>query len=279
MIQVPGWSAYLWLRHGFSERRGGFSTVYTAAANDAEPSLNLGFTAEDDPAHVRKNRAGIMRELAGDVAIRLVTARQTHGTHLAVLDGSETGLRTQGSRAAPQAGPATLEADGLMTATPELLLSIQVADCVPVLVADTRSRAVAAFHAGWRGTVAGIVEAGITQMRGAFGSVPEDLIAAIGPAIGVCCYEVGEEVQTRFRAAFPYGSRLLEQRAGKTHLDLAEANRRQLLGAGLSANSIFLAGQCTACTMLEGRRRYFSHRAEHGVTGRAMGLIGIVAEA
>lgn len=277
MIQIHGWSAYPWLRHGFSERRGGFSTAYTVAANevaakDVEPSLNLGFTAEDDPTHVRKNRAWAVRELAGDSPVRLVTARQIHGTHLAILGGRETGLESEGGRA-------TLEADGLLTAAPGLLLGIQVADCVPVLVADTRLRAVAAFHAGWRGTAASIVEKGVACMRAEYGSAPEDLIAAIGPSIGGCCYAVGDEVQTRFRDAFPYARHLFQQHAQATHLDLAEANRRQLVGAGLGPDSISLTGQCTACTVLGGRRRYFSHRAEHGVTGRAMGLIGIVDNA
>lgn len=276
MIQIPAWSLYPWLRHGFSERRGGggVSTVYGAASEDGD--LNLGFTSADDPTLVLRNRAtavhalaGDARAHAGDTSVQLVTAHQVHGTHIELIRSEQTAsLQTPDGRS-------TLQADGLMTDAPNLLLGIQAADCVPVLAADTRLRVVAAFHAGWRGTVAGIVEQGIARMRAEFGSAPEDLTAAIGPAIGVCCYAVGAEVETRFRAAFPYAAHLFDQHANATHLDLAEANRRQLLAAGLASERVFLTHQCTACTEVAGRRRFFSHRAEHGNTGRAMGLIGI----
>lgn len=267
MIQIPAWHAYDWLRHGFSERRGGASTVYGAACA-ADGELNLGFTAEDDLERVRRNRATAVRLLAGETSAQLVTGRQVHGTGIRALRADE--ICTQ-----PPEGLGVREGDGLITSVAGLLLGVQAADCVPVLVADTRLRVVAAFHAGWRGTAAGMVEQGIARMHTEFGSAPEDLTAAVGPAIGVCCYAVGEEVETRFREAFPYAGSLFEQHAEATHLDLAEANRRQLLAAGLSAERIFLTGQCTACTLLEGRRRFFSHRAEHGHTGRGMGLIGI----
>ena len=271
MLQIPAWSAFPWLRHGFSERRGGASTVYGApSAEDGD--LNLGFTSADDPGLVCLNRATAVRVLAGDALAQLVTAHQVHGTHIELLREENSSFQTPDGRS-------TLKADGLMTDRPNLLLGIQAADCVPVLAVDTHLRVVAAFHAGWRGTVAGIVEQGIARMRADFGSAPKDLTAAIGPAIGVCCYAVGEEVETRFRAAFPYASHLFEQHADATHLDLAEANRRQLLAAGLLSERIFLAHPCTACAQLDGRRRFFSHRAEHGHTGRAMGLIGTARSA
>ncbi len=276
MIQIAAWSAYPWLRHGFTERRGGFSTVYSAphggTSGAAEGDLNLGFTSADDPAIVSRNRMEAVRALAGEAPARLVTARQVHGTHI-------QWVREQDAAPEASAVRSSFEADGLVTAAPNLLLGIQAADCVPVLVADTRRRVVAGFHAGWRGTLAGIVEQGIAFLRADFGSAPEDLTAAIGPAIGVCCYAVGEEVETRFRAAFPYASDLVQQHAGATHLDLAEANRRQLLAAGLPPQRIFLTQQCTACARWNGRLRFFSHRAEQGHTGRAMGLIGVAKEA
>lgn len=271
MIQIPAWNAYPWLRHGFTERRGGFSTIY-GAPSPQDGDLNLGFTSSDDPALVQRNRAAAVRALAGEASASLVTARQVHGTHIQVFRQQDLPLQPPNLRSPS-------EADGLVTGIPNLLLGIQAADCVPVLVADTRRRVVAAFHAGWRGTVAGIVEQGITRLSAEFGSAPQDLTAAIGPAIGVCCYAVGEEVETRFRQAFPYASPLFEQHPDATHLDLAEANRRQLLAAGLPTKGIFLSGQCTACTRLDGRRRFFSHRAEQGFTGRAMGLIGIAENA
>ena len=271
MMQIPTWSLYPWLRHGFSERHGGASTAYGATSEDGD--LNLGFTSADDRALVLRNRATVVQALARDVPAQLITARQVHGIHIDLIcAGDSRPLETPDGRTA-------LEADGLMTDAPNLLLGIQAADCVPVLVADTRLRVVAAIHAGWRGSVAGIVAQGIASLRAEFGSTPEDLTAAIGPAIGVCCYAVGEEVETRFREAFPYASNLFEQHAEATHLNLAEANRRQLLSAGLTPERIFLAHQCTACAKFNGRPRFFSHRAEHGHTGRAMGLIGIAAGA
>ena len=272
MIQVPEWSAYPWLRHGFSERRGGFSTIYGAPSSQ-DGDLNLGFTPDDNPSLVRENRVTVVRALAGGSPVELITARQVHGVHVQLLLAGDTGLWTPAAQTCD--GRATLETDGLITSVPGFLLGIQVADCVPVLAADTRLRIVTAFHAGWRGTAAAIVERGIARMRAEFGSAPGDLVAAIGPAIGVCCYAVGQEVQTRFEQCFPYAADLFEQRADATYLNLAEANRRQLLQAGLPAERIWLAHQCTACTRVGGRRRFFSHRAEQGVTGRAMGLIGI----
>lgn len=159
-----------------------------------------------------------------------------------------------------------------MTDHPGLLLGIQTADCIPVLVADRKRRAVAAFHAGWRGTVQRIVETGIGRMRLEFGSQPEDLIAAIGPGIGPCCYAVGEEVLSGFDSQFAYARELfcevydsdpvrmkypmlfLTQRAPghspigpSLHLNLIEANRRQLLAAGLKPRAIKIVAGCTNC--------------------------------
>ena len=183
-----------------------------------------------------------------------------------------------------------------MTDEPGLLLAIQTADCIPVLVADRKRRAVAAFHAGWRGTVKRIVESGIGRMRLAFGSRPEDLVAAIGPGIGPCCYAVGEEVLSEFESQFAYARELfrevfysdpvrkkypmlfLTQRAPghspigpSLHVDLIEANRRQLLAAGLKPASIQVVGGCTQCHT----ELFFSHRASRGHAGRMMAVIGI----
>jgi YfiH family protein len=195
-----------------------------------------------------------------------------------------------------------LRGDALMTRQRGLLLGIQTADCVPVLIADTKTRAVAAFHAGWRGTLARIVERGVGTMRLEFGSQPKNLIAAIGPAIGACCYSVGEEVRHEFESQFAYAPELFSEvydsdpvrdkypmlfltaRAPghsnigpQIHLDLHEANRRQLLDAGVKAKAITVVGECTACARLrDGRRKYFSHRAEHGFTGRMLSAIGVV---
>jgi copper oxidase (laccase) domain-containing protein len=104
------------------------------------------------------------------------------------------------------------------------------------------------------------------------------MVGAVGPSIGACCYTVGEEVQNAFGRRFGYAEQLFSNLPDGLHVDLAEANRRQLVGAGLKVDSVTVVGECTACTRVNGRRKYFSHRAERGFTGRSMGMIGIVGE-
>jgi YfiH family protein len=264
VVRVAGWERFGWLRHGFSTRAGGVSTVYGG------DGLNLGFTKDDEPAAVRENRLRFAEAVSGVAGMPVVAVRQVHGTAVKRVEEAGDGW-------CDGEGRATVEADGLMTATGGILLGVQAADCVPVLLADTRLRVVGAFHAGWRGTAAGMVQGGVAQMELEFGSNAEDLIGAIGPAIGACCYTVGDEVRERFREAYACAGELFSQRESGLHLDLAAANRRQLLDAGLEAGAISVVGECTGCARLgDGRRKYFSHRAENGFTGRAMGMIGIV---
>jgi len=281
-LKVPAWQRTGWLWHGFSTRRGGLSRAYCAV--DAPGELNLGFTASDDRENVAANRRLLAEAVTGDAATPLVTLRQIHSSVLVV------GSSGDACRSTPWKG------DGLMTDEPGLLLGVQTADCIPVLVADRRKRVVAAFHAGWRGTVKRIVEAGIGRMRLEFGSRPEDLIAAIGPGVGACCYAVGDEVFSGFESQFAYAGELfhevyssdpvrnkypmlfLTQRAPghseigpSLHVDLVEANRRQLLDAGLKPGAISRTGGCTSCH----RELFFSHRASQGHAGRMMSVIGV----
>jgi YfiH family protein len=267
-----------WLIHGFSTRPGGFSRAY------GKPSLNLGFTREDTKRAVEKNRAAFLRQLG---AVRkgrawpLVTLRQIHSDLIhCVSEVPETGLT----------------GDGLVTQTPGLLLAILTADCLPVILADVKCRAVGVFHAGWRGTVKRIVEKGVGEMRRWFGTRPGDIRAAIGPGVHACCYAVGPEVRTRFESQFEYGSKLFHEveesdpvrekypllfltaRAPghselpkKIFLDLVEANRRQLLAVGVAAKNISASPLCTSCRT----DLLFSYRAEKGVTGRMMAAAGI----
>jgi polyphenol oxidase len=265
VMQLARLRQFDWLRHGFSTRNGGTSKVYGTTA------FNLGWTPEDDPAAVAENRRLMISAVGGG---SLVTVRQAHGTVTQVVreaDGASQGkLQTRD-------GKAVLQGDGLMTNVPGVLLGIQTADCVPVLVVDVRQRAVAAFHAGWRGTAARIVEHGIAAMRSEYDSKPEDLVAAVGPSIGACCYSVGEEVRHAFETEFAHGGELLGMVNGEIRLDLWEANRRQLLEAGMGAGKISVVGQCSGCAVDdEGRRRYFSHRVDKGITGRMMSVVGVV---
>jgi len=273
--RVEGWERYGWLRHGFSTRVGGVSTVYGGN------SLNLGWTKEDEPSLVTENRRRFVDAAAGKkcgkAGFSLVTVRQIHSGIVQVIREGDGAL--EGKLQTPD-GKAVLQGDGLMTSVPGVMLGVGTADCVPVLVVDVKKRAVAAFHAGWRGTVARIVEHGIGRMRLEYGSQPEDLLAAVGPSIGACCYAVGAEVRAEFESQFGYAEGLFREMSGTSgpqlYVDLWEANRRQLLDAGVKERCIAVVGECTACARDErGALRYFSHRGEHGVAGRMMSVVGI----
>ena len=290
VIRIPAWDVsharLSWLVHGFSTRTGGRSRAYRPGLSRGF-DLNLGFTDPDEREIVTANRKLFLKAVCGgDEELQLITSKQFHSSLIRIVMPLHAGL----------VDPVILKGDGLMTGSPGVLLGIQTADCIPVLLADRRNRAVAAFHAGWRGTLARIVENGVGRMRLEFGSKPQDLVAAIGPGIGQCCFAVGEEVYQQFESQFAYAPRLFREvfdhnpvrekypllfltaRAPghsnlgpSLHLDLVEANRRQLLQAGLKPAQIFVAGECTACHT----ERFFSHRKEQGFTGRMMSVIGI----
>ena len=259
---IPEWDEFEWFSAGFSRRLGGVTRGFAEVPE--EGWLNLGFSAQDEPEVVEENRRRLLGVVPGR-GWRLVVARQVHG-----VDVREVTQRTV--RDAMEGGRGRWEADGLITGEAGLLLGAGAADCVPVLVADLRRRAVGAFHAGWRGTAAGMAGMGLARMAEAFGTQAEDCVAAIGPSIGACCYEVGEEVRT----AFSGQAGVVAESGERWRLDLWEANRRQLVAAGVSASRVTVIGECTACSRDEmGRRMYFSHRAEKGLTGRMLGVIGL----
>lgn len=275
-------SALPWLVHGFSTRVGGFSRAY------GKGDLNLGFTKDDARSMVERNREAFLRELGARNGSRsksslwpLITLRQIHSDRIHRVDSVQK---------EPVAG------DGLITSTPGLLLAIQTADCLPVILVDTKHRAVGVFHAGWRGTLARIVEKGVGEMYRHFGTRPQDLKAAIGPGIQGCCYAVGEEVRTKFESQFAYAASLFREvkdsdpvrekypllfltarapghsELPKTiFLDLVEANRRQLIAAGVAKKNIDASPFCTNCHP----DLLFSYRTEKGKTGRLMGVAGI----
>ena len=270
-----------WLVHGFSTRTGGFSRVYGGNA------LNLGFTKHDSRTAVERNRNALARELGAVTGRKLwplVSLRQIHSDLIHCISEPPTGQ---------------LAGDGLITHTPGILLAIQTADCLPIILVDHRRRTVGVFHAGWRGVVKRIVEKGLGEMQRAFGAKPQDIKVAIGPGIHSCCYEVGPEVRQAFESQFTYAAELFREvkesdpvrekypllfltaRAPghgelppKIFLDLVEANRRQLIDVGVLARNIFASQLCTACST----DLLFSHRAEKGVTGRMMGVVGIRPE-
>ncbi|MGA8622681.1 MAG: peptidoglycan editing factor PgeF [Candidatus Sulfotelmatobacter sp.] len=291
ILRASQLSKFPWLIHGFSTRLGGFSRRYGGDA------LNLGFTKDDSKASVERNRAAFLRELDVDSHERaeasrktakganplwpLITLRQVHSDIIRFVE------------APPQSQPV---GDGLMTATPGLLLGIQTADCLPIILADPKRRAVGVFHAGWRSTVKRIVEKGVGEMRRCFGSRPRDLRAAIGPGIRGCCYEVGVEVREQFESQFAYAAKLFRMveelnpvrekypmlfltarppghgiLPKKMFLDLVEANRQQLLAVGVPEKNIEASPLCTNCRP----DLLFSYRAEKGRTGRMVSVVGI----
>lgn len=279
-LEAHSLKAIPWLVHGFSNRLDGVSAAYGGR------SLNLGFTKEDSRAAVERNRAAFQRALGakdGRELWPLVTLRQVHSDLVHYV--SE-----------PPKDP--LVGDGLVTRTAGMLLAIQTADCLPVILVDTRRKAVGVFHAGWRGTVKRIVEKGVGEMRGRFGTMPADVRAVIGPGVHSCCYEVGDEVRQQFTSQFAYGNQLFHEieesdpvrekypllfmtaRAPghselpkKIYLDLVEANRRQLLAVGVPEKNISASELCTACRT----DLLFSYRKENGKTGRMMGAVGVIS--
>lgn len=298
ILTVPAWDRWPWLHASFSTREGGQTTVYGGRGDQ-----NLGWTKDDDPAAVTENRRRFLRAVQGSgggaAGLPLLTVRQMHsGLVRTVADAAEAAALMTGE------GKPMLRGDALLAEGTGVMLGVVTADCVPVLVADTRTRAMGAFHAGWRGTLARIVERGVGTMRLQFGSRPEDLVATIGPGIGACCFAVGEDVKFDFESQFAYAPALFSEvydsdpvrdkypllfltaRAPghsnigpQIHLDLIEANRRQLLGAGVPEGAVSVVAECTACTRLKGgQRKYFSHRAEHGFTGRMLSVIGAEKE-
>jgi YfiH family protein len=288
ILQADSLKPVAWLIHGFSTRPGGFSKTYGGR------SLNLGFTQQDSRAAVEQNRARFLRHLGAVSKGRewpLVTVRQIHSDLIHCVDEVPKSL----VRKSPTPN-SVLVGDGLITRMSGILLAILTADCLPVILVDVKRRAVGVFHAGWRGTLIRIVEKGVGEMHRRFGTSPRDLRAAIGPGVHGCCYAVGAEVRTQFESQFEYGSKLFHEveesdpvrekypllfltaRAPghsvlpkKIFLDLVEANRGQLLAAGVAAKHIYASPFCTACRT----DLLFSYRAEKGVTGRMMTVAGI----
>jgi YfiH family protein len=234
--------------HGIFTRLGGHS-------GPPWESLNTGHTVGDVPSAVLENHRAICEALGVEMA-HLVSPHQVHGTRVAAV-----GLEHRGQVIA--------DTDALITDVPGVVLMLRFADCTPLWLYDRRLGAIGLAHAGWRGTVADVAGATVRAMQVAFGCHPSDLVGCIGPSIGPCCYEVGTDVAQAVEHTFGQeGASLLRpQGPGKWHLDMWAANRRQLAEAGVK--QIEVGGACTACNTEE----WFSHRAEHGRTGRMGALI------
>jgi polyphenol oxidase len=273
VLQVPAFLKIPWLVHGFSTRPGGVSD------RDGEKVLNLGAVEWDTRENVEENKRRFQAAVGAEDS-SFVSLHQIHSDVVRSFD----------------AAPAKqYKGDAAATKKPGLLLGVRTADCAPVLVVDPKKRVVSAIHAGWRGTLQRIVTKTIGQMQMEFGCRPADLLAAIGPTIGGCCYEVGTEVASAFAAKFSNAAQFFDElRTGdepnplqwlnmmppghqpppkNVLLNLPKANRLQLLEAGLSDKNIFVTDLCTSCDL----GLLFSYRKERERSGRLLSVIGIRA--
>ncbi len=229
------------LNHGISTRLGGVS-------RGPRGSLNLSFKVKDDPLCVEENRA-LLSQAAGAPLHRAVGLDQVHGDKVLKLEASNH----------PKEGGALGEGDGIITAETDVPLLLLVADCLPVLFFDPMHRAIGMAHAGWRGTVNHVAAKTLLAMGDAYGTRPEEVRAVLGPCIGPCCYEVGPDVQDEFARVFPWAPEVLEK-TSRDHwkLDIAGANRRQLLEIGVQEGNLIDSGLCTIGQI----GLFYSHRAE-----------------
>ena len=278
ILEAPSLARLRWLVHGFSTRPGGASDLEGGRA------LNLGFTEWDSRENVIENRKKFLASIDA-TKMRLVTLLQIH---------SDISHRIDALNAEADETP---QGDALFTREPGILLAVQTADCVPILLADTKQRVVAAIHAGWRGTLRRIAAKTLGRMQMEFGTRPEEVVAALGPGISRCCYEVGSDVAREFHAQFPNARGWFDgpfdalasgendpnwlpwltmrppghpPPSPRVNLDLIAANRAVLADAGVPVHQISASGFCTACRT----DLFFSYRRERS-TGRLMSAIGI----
>jgi YfiH family protein len=242
--------------HGFSTRAGGVSPA-------PFDTLNMGARWGDAAGNVEENRRRLLQAVG--IAGPLYVARQVHGAAVTRVRAGDD-----------PAAIARIEADALITDDPGIALGVFVADCIPALIVDPRTGALAAVHAGWRGSVAGVLPAVVRALVDELGARPQDLRVALGPAIGSCCFEVGAEVVAEVEAALggtasgkvivpsPRGA------PGKWHVDLKAANRILLERAGVPPTAIDAASDCTSHTPAQ----FFSYRRDRDKTGQQMGIVG-----
>lgn len=241
--------------HGFSTRLGGVSEgIYD--------SLNLGLSRGDDRSAVEENFRRFCAAVGADRE-RMVLSAQVHGDAVRCCTAADAGYGL--TRDIPY------EADGLATDVPGLTLAVFSADCLPILIHDPVRRAVAAVHAGWRGTALGIAERACEKLRDCYGSDPGDLRAAIGPGISACCFETDADVPNAMtaalgKAALPF---IFSEGNGRFRVDLKGLNAYRLERFGLSRENIAISPDCTACRS----EKYWSHRVTRGERGSMAAII------
>ena len=238
--------------NGFSTRLGGVSPF-------PENDLNLSGFDQDTAENILENRRRFLSVFDGE--FRLATAWQIHGAEIKIVRDEDDVRESE------------TKFDGLVSDLPGVLVGVKTADCVPVLMADTKTGAFAAVHAGWRGTAQSIVAKAISRMKDVFGTDPSDLICAIGPAACGRNYEIGDDVIAAFASFKSWERYFVPTRPGHALVDLHAANKDQLIGCDVDPSSIFTAPLCT----MERTDLFFSYRAEkqkYGKTGRLLSVVG-----
>ncbi len=252
----------LWIRNAFSTRLGGVSEgIYG--------SMNLNFTRGDDEEKVRRNYE-LFGKATGLRPENMVMAKQTHTTNVLRVNESHMGMGIVRERNFD-------DIDGLITDCPGVVLVTAYADCVPLYFVDTVHKAIGLSHSGWRGTVNNMAGVTVNKMEKEFGTNPADLVAFVGPSICVNCYEVGADVADEFAKA--YKSEVFDgilsikdEKNMKFRLNLHEANRKNLLNAGLNPDNIMVTDVCTCCNP----DILYSHRASRGLRGGLCGFLQII---
>ena len=241
----------------------GLAGGFTTRADGEGRELDLDLRGPTPPAAIIENRQTVLAAMGIPIQT-LVLAEQVHRAKVAIVTQRDAG------RGAHDSADAISGADALVSASREVALAGLSADCPIVLIADEKRTSAAAVHSGWRGTAAGVAARAVEALSD-LGAPPESLFAAIGPAIGACCYQVGGEVRKAFPPALAAAEGVFDERDGALYLDLQEAIRRQLLDCGLIPARITAAHQCTHCES----GLFYSYRREGAAAGRCAGVISI----
>ncbi|WP_270181798.1 peptidoglycan editing factor PgeF [Alkalihalobacillus sp. CinArs1] len=242
--------------------KAGFSTRLNGVSKDPFASLNLGYHVPDHPVDVLTNRK-ILSKAIGTPLENWVVAEQIHGNDIAHITANDLGRGTLDHESAIRG------MDGMYTDEKGLMLAALYADCVPVYFYSPSAKRVGIAHAGWKGTTKDIAGEMIQRWQDD-GIDPKDIVTAIGPSIGKCCYEVDDRVIENVIEVASDSEQFFTHNEGTYQLDLKAVNKHLLLKAGVLEDNILVSDYCTSCSDL-----FFSHRSEHGKTGRMMGYIGL----
>jgi YfiH family protein len=252
--------------HGFSVRTGGVSRGPYA-------SLNLGRGVGDEPAAVDENLRRLAEAAGLDGPRAFASAHQVHGDRVVGAAGgaplTEIFPPSAGTDAAPPEQDASVRADAVVALEPGVAAAVRVADCVPVLLYAKDRGLAAAVHSGWRGARASIAGRGVRALQHVSGADPSRMLAAVGPCIGRCCYEVGKDLASLFRSLFGPMAADDPETTARPHLDLRFCVESALRAAGVREELIEHAGGCTSCDI----SACFSHRRDRGTTGRHLAFV------